>query len=156
MHVLDLAQGWAYCLDLPDPFGSGPAEGHALAVSPDGGRLAVADTSSGAVAYASASTLTIERVDRIPARAAAASLAYAPDGQRLLLGAGTAVTVLTPAATVQARWPVPAPVRGLGFSRDGSRVYVGGAEEVRWLDAATGAVRGRAPVEGLTALRHVR
>jgi hypothetical protein len=41
-------------------------------------------------------------------------------------------------------------------SHDASRVYVGGAEEVLWLDASTGSVRGRAPVGGLTALRHVR
>jgi hypothetical protein len=66
------------------------------------------------------------------------------------------VTVLKPGGTVQAGWTVTAAVHGLGVSSDASRVYVGGADEVLWLDAATGGVQGRAPVAGLTELRHVR
>jgi hypothetical protein len=155
VHVLHLAQGWAYCLDLPEPFGAGPAEGHALAVSADGQRLAVADTTSGAVALAGTETLTIDFRGTVPAGSGTASLAFAPDG-RLLMGAAKNVTVLAPDTRVLARWPVPAAVQGLGVSPDGSRVYVGGTEEVLWLDAASGTVRGRAPVDGLTALRHVR
>ena len=156
VHVLHLAEGWAYCLDLPDPFGAGPGEGHALAVSADGQTLAVADVTSGAVAYAGTAALTIDRVATVPAGAGAASLAFAPGAPRLLLGAGGTVTVMRPDATVEARWAVPAAVRGLGLSGDASRVYVGGAEELIWLDAATGAPRGRTPVAGLTAVRHVR
>jgi hypothetical protein len=156
VHVLHLAQGWAYCLDLPEPFGAGPAEGHAVAVSADGQRLAVADVTSGTVAYAGTTALTIDRVVTVAAGAGSASLAFAADQQRLLLGAGKTVTVLGPGATVAARWSVPADVRGLGLSGDASRVYVGGADEVIWLDGATGTPRGRAPVAALTALRHVR
>jgi hypothetical protein len=155
VHVLHLAQGWAYCLDLPEPFGAGPAAGHAVAVSADGQRLAVADATSGAVAYAGTAALTIDRVVTVAPGAGSASLAFAA-GQRLLLGAGRTVTVLRPDATVEARWPAPADVRGLALSSDASRVYVGGADEVTWLDAATGTPRGRAPLAGLTALRHVR
>ncbi len=156
VHVLHLAEGWSYCLDLPERFGAGPAEGHAIAVSADGGRLAVADVTSGSVAYAGTAALTVERVAGVPAGSGAASLAFAPDSRRLLLGAGGTVTVLRPDTTVEARWPVPAAVRGLGVSADGTRVYAGGAGEVVWLDGATGALRGRTPVAGLTALRHVR
>jgi len=166
VHVLHLVQGWAYCLDLPDPFGTGPAEGHAVAVSADGQRLAIASAATGSVAYAAVATgsqpfdgttpVTIERMVTVPAAAGTAGLAFAPDRQRLLLGSGRTVTVLDPGGTVAAQWPVPAAVRGIGANRDGSRVYVGGAEEVLWLDASTGAVRGRAPVGGLRALRHVR
>jgi hypothetical protein len=156
VHVLHLAQGWAYCLDLPDPFGQGPAEGHALAVSADGQRLAIAHAMAGVVLYADTTALAIDATAAVPAVAGAASMAFAPDEQRLLLGAGRTVTALKPGGTVQAGWTVPAAVRGLGVSGDASRVYVGGADEVLWLDAATGGVRGRAPVGGLTELRHVR
>ncbi|WP_433717329.1 YncE family protein [Actinoplanes sp. CA-051413] len=155
VHVLHLAQGWAYCLDLPDPFGQGPAEGHALAVSADGQRLAIAHAMAGVVLYADTASLAIDATAAVPAVADSASLAFAPDG-RLLLGAGRTVTVLKPGGSVPAGWTVPAPVRGLGVSSDASRVYVGGADEVLWLDAGTGGVRGRAPVAGLTELRHVR
>jgi DNA-binding beta-propeller fold protein YncE len=164
VHVLHLTERWAYCLDLPHPFGEGPAAGHAVAVSADGRRLAVADVTSGSIAYADAATLRIERVHRVPAAAGlapagdgAASLALARDGARAYVGAGPAVAVLDGSTgAVTARWSVPGPVRGSGLSRDGARLYTGGADEVVWLDAGTGAVLGRAPVDGLTALRHVR
>ncbi len=157
VHVLQLAERWAYCLDLPHPFGEGPAEGHAVAVSADGHRLAVVDVTSGSLAYADTAALTIERVIPVPAADGAASLALAPDGRRVFVGAGTAVTVLDGGTdTVTARWPVPDPIRGLALSPDATRLYAGGADEVVWLDAGSGTLRGRVPVEGLTALRQAR
>ena len=61
VHVLSLAEGWAFCLDLPLPFGVCPSEAHALAVSPDGRRLYVADLASGSVAAADTSRLQVIR-----------------------------------------------------------------------------------------------
>jgi DNA-binding beta-propeller fold protein YncE len=157
VHVLQLTERWAYCLDLPHPFGEGPAEGHAVAISADGHRLAVVDVTSGSLAYADTAALTIERVVPVPAAEDSASLALAPDGRRVFVGAGTTVTVLDRNTdTVIARWPVPDPIRGLALSPDAARVYAGGADEVVWLDATSGTLRGRAAVDGLTALRHVR
>jgi len=157
VHTLHLAERWAYCLDLPDPFGAGPAPGHAVALSADGRVLAVLDSTSGAIAYADTTALAVSRVVGAPATPGSASLAFTPDGQRVLIGAGRTISVLDYAAgTVTARWPLPGAVRGLGVSRDGARVYCGGTDEVLWLDAGRGSVRGRTPVEGLVALRHVR
>jgi hypothetical protein len=157
VHVLHLTDRWAYCLDLPHPFGEGPAAGHAVAVSPDGRELAVLDATSGSLAYADTEALAVSRVVPAPKADGIASLAFTPDGLRLLAGAGPTVAVLDRVAgRVTGQWPVPAAVRGLGVSRDGARVYCGGSEEVLWLDAGSGAVRGRAAVEGLRTLRHVR
>jgi hypothetical protein len=157
VHVLHLAQRWAYCLDLPDPFGEGPPAGHAIAVSPDGRELAVLDVNHGKVVFAGTEALAVAGVVSVPVKAeAAASLAYAPGGTRLLAGAGRTVTKLDHSGSAVATWPVPAEVRGLGLSRDGQRIYCGGENEVLWLDASTGAVRGRARVNGLIAVRHVR
>ena len=44
VHTLSLDQCFAYCIDLPAPFGEGPAEGHAIAVGRSGGRPVVVDT----------------------------------------------------------------------------------------------------------------
>jgi hypothetical protein len=157
VHVLNLTERWAYCLDLPHPFGEGPAEGHAVAIGAGGRRLAVVDTTSGSLAYADTTALTIERVAALPAADGAASLAFAPDGRRIFAGVGTTVTVLDGSTDkVTARWSVPGTIHGLGPSPDAARVYSGGTDEVVWLDAGSGALRGRAPVDGLTALRHVR
>ncbi|MCA2214174.1 hypothetical protein [Jidongwangia harbinensis] len=157
VHVLHLTERWAYCLDLPHPFGTGPADGHAVAVSEDGRRLAVVDVTSGALAYADTGTLRIDRVDPVPAGRGPAGLALAADGRQTFVGAGASVTVLdSGTGAVTARWPVPGPVRGLGLSPDATRLYAGGTDEVVWLDRGTGALHGRVPVAGLTALRHVR
>jgi len=154
VHVLHLTERWAYCLDLPRPFGEGPAEGHAIAISPDGRCLAVIDADSGSLAYADTEALTISRVVQLFRVSGAASLLFGPD---LLFGVGAEVTVLDTATDkVKGTWPVPSAVRGLGLSPDASRVYAGGDGEIVWLDARSGALRGRAEVPGLTAVHQVR
>jgi DNA-binding beta-propeller fold protein YncE len=151
VHVLHLRERWAYCLDLPHPFGEGPAAGHAVAA--DGRRLAVVDVTSGSLALADPVSLTVSRVVPVPAGGAHASLAL---GRHVYAAAGSTVTVLDDAGAVAGRWSIPGTIRGLGVSRDRARVYAGGADEVVWLDGETGAVRGRAAVDGLTTLLHVR
>ena len=94
VHVLHLTQRWAYCLDLPQPFGEGPADGHAVAVSAEGRRLAVVDVTSGSLVYADTDALTVGRVVRVQPEAGAASLVLTPDGRRAFVGAATTVVVL--------------------------------------------------------------
>jgi DNA-binding beta-propeller fold protein YncE len=154
VHVLHLTEQWAYCLDLPHPFGEGPAAAHALAVSPDGRRLVVADVTSGSLAHADTTDLVIRHVSTVVAGSGAAGMAIGAAGV-ILLGAGRSVATLDGAGTVTRQWSVADDVRGLGISRDGRRVYVGGADEVLWSDAATGDRLGRAPVPGLSVLRHI-
>ncbi|MEU4619324.1 hypothetical protein AB0G04_04985 [Actinoplanes sp. NPDC023801] len=153
VHVLHLVEQWAYCLDLPHPFGEGPAAGHALAA--DGRNLFVADLNAGKLAYASPESLSIERVvDVPPVAGSSAALALTTDG-RILVGAGGVTVVDRISGQRSGRWELPGPVRGLGLSRDGGRLYAGGTGRVTWLDTATGEKRGEVAVPGLTALRHV-
>ena len=84
VHVLHLEQRWAYCLDLPHPFGEGPAEAHAIAVDPTGRRLAVVDVASGSLAYADTENLGIQTV--IPVPAGAGTAARALHGERPIGG----------------------------------------------------------------------
>jgi outer membrane protein assembly factor BamB len=61
VHVLDLEHGWAYCIDLAEPFGTG-GEGWsepALAITPDGERLIVTDRVTGALAAIDTETLDV-------------------------------------------------------------------------------------------------
>lgn len=155
VHVLHLTQRWAYCLDLPHPFGAGPAAGHAIAASADGREIAVLDATSGSLAWAGTEALAVSGVVPAPvAKDATASLAYTPDGTRVLAGAGRTISVLDHTGAARARWEMPDAVRGLAVK--GDRVYVGGKDEMMWLDAGTGAVRGRVKVDGLVAVRTVR
>ena len=156
VHVLHLVDRWAYCLDLPHPFGAGPPAGHAIAVTADGKEIAVLDATSGSIVYADTAALEITGSGILPAGSGTASVVYTPDRRRVLAGAGDVVTVLDRATgSAAGRWPVPG-VRGLGVGRDGTSVYCGGNDEVLRLDAGSGAILGRAPVPGLLTLRSVR
>lgn len=61
VHVLSLDQRWAYCLDLPEPFGLGPPRSHAMALDSEARRLYVFDASTGRVVVASTDDLQIKR-----------------------------------------------------------------------------------------------
>ena len=43
-YVLDLAENWAYCVDLPKSFGRGAPESAGIALGPSGTKIYVADT----------------------------------------------------------------------------------------------------------------
>ena len=119
-------------------------------------RLVVADTASGSLAHAETTALVVERVSAIPADPGTAGVSIAAGGE-IFVGAGRMVTTIDSAAGAAGlRWTVPADIRGMGISRDGNRVYIGGVDEVVWFDAGTGGLLGRAPIDGLSALRSIR
>ncbi|WP_229071181.1 hypothetical protein [Actinoplanes sp. DH11] len=153
VHVLHLVDRWAYCLDLPHPFGESPAQAHAIAA--DTRHIAVADLGSGKLAYAGAASLTVERVLDVPLSGATDAALILTPAQTLIGGAGTVTVLDRETGGVVRDWPVPAPLRGLGLSRDGRRLHTGGAGEVVWFDSGTGTRLGRVPAPDLTALRLV-
>jgi DNA-binding beta-propeller fold protein YncE len=113
VHVLSLTEGWAYCLDLPLPFGAGPAAAHTLALSPDGERLYVADRSTGSLAVADTKTLELSRVapKQVPAdvtaRTAPGAAAQVGPGNTLYLAGGSELVAVDGAAlTAERRWSV--------------------------------------------------
>lgn len=73
VHVLDLTEEWAFCLDLPPSFGAGDLDTTALAVSPNGTELAVLDMNAGEIAFASTDELQVTKVVPLPET-------LAPDG----------------------------------------------------------------------------
>jgi hypothetical protein len=66
VHVLDIEEEWAFCLDLPASFGEGDLNSTALAVSADGTTIAVADANAGEIAFASTSDLGVTRTAPFP------------------------------------------------------------------------------------------
>ncbi|MBE1486155.1 YncE family protein [Plantactinospora soyae] len=164
VHTLDLTERWAFCVDLPAPFGERAAAGHTIALNRDGSRLYVADTGSGALATIDPAGLTVMDSVRFDALAGTAGSGNAVpaaatfDGAGMLLvGAGREVVgmAVTAGGGTDPRWSTPAEVRGLAGPPDGTRLYVGQPNAVLRVDAGTGTVRQRIDVPGLVALRQV-
>lgn len=155
VHTLSLIEGWAYCIDLPAPFGAKPAAGHAIALATDSSRLTVIEATTGTVAVIDPEALAITGTLRFaprPLADAAASAAFGRTGE-LAVAAGTGVTVVdTGSGATLARWSVPAPARGLAIV-DGS-AYVGGAGAITSHDLTTGRQTARVAVPALTRLLH--
>lgn len=128
VHVLDLEEGWAHCLLLPDPIGVRSMANGPLAVSPDGATLAVVDTEpeTGRSSYVAVDT---ERLDNGPLRPVGArwATAAAIDGGGDLYVSGTGrrdrprVEVLDLAEGTRLRhWDTPTLVASMSAEPDGS------------------------------------
>jgi hypothetical protein len=146
VHVLSLIDGWAFCIDLPTPFGMGPAEAHTLALSPDGKRLAVVDASTGA-SIALADTETLQVVETHPKnapntyRAGTSTTLHAAADRTLYLGSGSELIALRRSGRVVYRRSVDAPILALAPSADPSRIIAASANQIAVVDAATGEVQ---------------
>jgi hypothetical protein len=130
VHVLSLADGWAYCLDLPAQFGLGPSDNLAVALSADGKRLHVADLTAGRMAIADTEQLRI--VETLPL-AIPASQGGSPVALRvarhglLVVATGETLTVLDRRGTVRSQTPLTDPVRAMELATDGRRVFILGS-----------------------------
>ena len=159
VHTLSLGDGWAFCADLPDPFGVGDLDAKAIAVSPDGRFVYVVDTERGLVATMSAKRLEASEarpVDLGLAGGGPTSAEIGPDGA-LYVGRGTGVVAVDPRSlAVERRWSVGGPVTGLAFSPDGARLYAAEGGRIELLDAASGTSLGTTSAPGAVGILSVR
>jgi YVTN family beta-propeller protein len=159
VHVLNLSEGWAYCLDLPQPMGIGPASAHTLALSPDGAMLYVADRSSGKVVVADTSQLAVRAMVDVGADSRANEApAAAQVGQfgTLFLSSASGLVVLEPKTlAVLRRLPVPGTPTGLGVSVDGQRLFLSTADQLFALDQLNGWQLGALATPGSERIEHV-
>jgi len=150
VHVLNLVQGFAHCVDLPDGFGAGPA---AIAVAPEGDRLFAID--AGRVLVVDTRSLRVSRSARIRLRPTFAISAVAKGGTdgELFVGAGADVVVLDQTTLrVSRRYVIGRDVTGLALSSDSRLLYVALEDGIAVIDAETGAESRRLHVPGLTGI----
>jgi DNA-binding beta-propeller fold protein YncE len=156
VHVLNLRKGWAFCAGLPEELWGQPARAQAMAVSPDGSRLYVVDTTRATVAVMDTRSLEIVQEAAAPSLASAgrarASVLMSVDGRRLFVGGagdGRQVVVLDAAdLSLADRWGMPDRVSGFGMSPDGRRLYVALGDRVTVLDPETGDQLGEVAFGG--------
>jgi hypothetical protein len=155
VHSLNLDQGWAYCIDLPEPFGESPAAAHAIARG--GHWLYVVDGQSGRVARIDPEALTVLGVLGVGPVPGDAALGATRDGG-LVIAAGRQVLAVPAdpgSRLTRHEYATATPTRGVAVSPDNRHAYVGQDGAVVPLDLTTGAAGAPVPVAGLVAVRSV-
>jgi hypothetical protein len=158
VHVLSLQDGWAHCVGLPEELWDRPASEQAMATSPKGRLLYIADPTLGLVTVMDTASLEIRTytIDLSVSGVRRTSAVVSGDGSSLFVataGEHPGITRIdTDTFDVVRRW-VTADVSGLGLSADGERLYVASDDRVGVMDATTGsdlagvAVASPAPIE---------
>ena len=149
VHLLDLTDRWAHCIDLPMPFGKTSATASAIAMSPSGGPLYVTDWTSGAVAKVSTEKVRVGEVIRLdfgaPDEETFAQAGFV--SQRLYVAGNDEVVVLDgDSLAVLDRWSLDGEVTGLLLTADEDRLYVSLGDRIVHLDPMTGGERASFPM----------
>lgn len=144
VHVLNLDELWAHCIDLPEEFGRMRESAIALTVRPDAKRLYVNDVDSGAMAEVDTQSLEVLNTSGSVAMPSGTGPRGVHDGDHTLYVArGPSLTAVDTRVLDEVNtWSMPAKIRGVQVSADGSKVYVALTRNVVTLDAATGRELG--------------
>jgi hypothetical protein len=142
VHVLDLRDKYAHCIDLPLPFGTGPQSAVALAMSPDASRLFVADRHSGATSVIDTTQLSIVSTDTVlpTGSAGPASGVIGSDGDLYLASENHVVHVAPLSLTFGTVADLPARATALGATFGGLVVGFDNGQGLAFLDPASGRI----------------
>lgn len=141
VHLLNLEGGWTHCIDLRAPFGTGRVTTHAMALTPDGDRLFVADPTSGGLAVISPLDTKVLKSVTLDLRALTrgrASATAGQDGTLYLAGGKQILEIDGDTLEIRARWRAGRNVTGIALGSEGRRLYASLRGEVVVFDAATG------------------
>ena len=158
VHVLSLQDGWAHCVGLPEELWDRPASEQAMATSPNGRLLYIADPTLGLVTVMDTASLEIRTysIDLSASGVRRTSAVVSGDGSALFVATAGEYPGISRIDTdtfeVVRTWATD-DVSGLGLSADGERLYVASDDRVEVMDATTGsglagvAVASPAPIE---------
>jgi len=145
VHVLDLDEQWAHCIDLPAGLSPGTA---GMALAEGGDQLYVADAVGGSVVEVDTTELMVARVGSIALRAAPGATSVATGDDEVYVGAGPEVVRLDRRSLeVVETFPSDGDVVGLQRSRTSDELFVGWVDGVGVLDPVEGTLLRRWPLD---------
>jgi hypothetical protein len=139
IHVLDLDEKWAHCIDLPEEFTDSAQSSTALVVSPGGANLYVGNAPTGTVAKIDTRKLMVTKTSKVHfGLGGPANAAHGPDST-VYFGSGRRVTAIDTADLSERRtWEFAHQVKGLQVARESLALYVGLKNRVAVLDPGSG------------------
>lgn len=107
VHLLNLHDAWAHCIDLPPEFGAASAAGSAIAVNPSGSRVFVANWTEGLVAAVNPRRVRVADTASLHLGHGEAPTAAVATDDALFVGGDDTVVVIDPVTLeVIDRWAV--------------------------------------------------
>ena len=154
VHVLDLDQEQATCVDLPADFAVSPLG--ALAVSPSGTRLYVTAPAVGAIAELDTDALTVTRTTTMSSQTVATTTRATASATTLYVAVDATITPISlDDLHLGEQFFAPGPVIGMKPSSDGTVLYVSLADRVLALDPRTMTQRRELDVPTTDPIDHV-
>ncbi len=152
VHVLNLKEKWAHCIDLPPSFGSSRPNAKAMVGSPDGKRLYVTDADAQLIATINTRRFAVQTTDVAdvpsPHGQAPASASLAADGT-LYVSGGDRVSVFDIGTmTPGTGWTSDSLILDEGLSLDGTILFLSTADGIQARDPGTGTSLGAARLPG--------
>lgn len=142
VHILDLDEQWAHCVDLPASIGATSA---GMALTDDGRTLYVADAAGGAIAEVDTQELAVTDEGELRPSLLGGASSVAIDGRRLFVGQANGIDVVDRASLEPIeRFTAPDSILGL---QAGHELYVALPASVAVLDQETGDLLRRLPVD---------
>ncbi|HWC15161.1 MAG TPA: hypothetical protein VG929_11315 [Actinomycetota bacterium] len=135
VHVLNLEDSWAHCIDLPQVFGRGSASASAITTDPYGLNVFVVDWTHGVVASLNPSKVRVRETAHLHLGDPDEQTFATATDDRLFVGGNDEVVVIdTEDMQIVDRWNMDGEVIGLRTSRDRERVYVATPGRVTAID----------------------
>ncbi|MDQ4065519.1 MAG: hypothetical protein M3161_05675, partial [Actinomycetota bacterium] len=155
IHVLALDELWAHCIDLPQDFALAPEKSTSLAVTPDGSKVYVVNSTAQDVAVIDAETLQVTETAPIDVASGSKTYATAAGNDGLYVASASRVLALDEDLEETRRWHFSESVRGLQIARDVRRLYVGLRQVVAVIDPALDGVLEQLDPPGVGNIREL-
>jgi hypothetical protein len=156
VHVLNLEEKWAHCIDLPASFGSSRPNAKAMVGSADGKRLYVTDADAQLIATINTSRFAVRATDLtdVPAPQGdqPASASLSPDGTLYVSGGDRVTAFDIRTMTAAPGWTSDSPILDEGLSPDGTILFLSTAHGIEARDPGTGTSLGTARLAGAGVL----